>query len=251
MRSMLQASLLILMLLNIACDGEEDRFERIAKLRGLGLQTSPVIAAPSTDTSPSQVEFTFYAAAPLGETVTATPYQDLQGSLRKVSVANFTVGEVSYEDHASLRIVKVKATGVVPPASTFYFDPDNGFATARFAISLVGQSNSQVMVGNLVIYPFGSSALTTKNNLPTINITNPIKDGTINGTEQEIKAELTEVNDETYRVGWFVSGGRLTARNKVSTTWTPTGAGKYTVIVTARGTKTSAFGIDVVDVTAN
>lgn len=251
MRHIWRASLLLLVFINIACDGDEDRFERIAKLRGLGLVTSPVIAPPSTDAAPSQVEFTFYAAAPLGETVTATPYQDLQGSLRKVSITNFTVGEVSYEDHSSLRVVKVKATGVVPPASLIYFDPDNGFATVRYALSLVGQSNTQVMVGNLVIYPTGASELTSKNNLPTIAITNPTKDGTINGSEQEIKADLTEVNDETYRVGWFVSGGRLEAKNKVSTTWTPTGSGKYTVIVTARGTKTSAFGIDVVDVTAN
>jgi membrane carboxypeptidase/penicillin-binding protein PbpC len=250
-RQVLRACLLLILLANVACDGDEDRFERIAKLRGLGLSTSPVIASPSSDTAPSLVEFTFYAAAPLGETVTAAPYQDLQGSLRKFAIENFTVGDVTYEDHSSLRVVKVKATGVVPPASAIYFDPDNGFATVRYAISLVGQSNTQVMVGNLVVYPTGSTELTSKNNLPTVSITNPTKDGTVSATEQEIKAELTEVNDETYRVGWFVSGGRLEARNKVNTTWKPTGSGKYTVIVTARGTKTSAFGIDVVDVTAN
>jgi hypothetical protein len=87
--------------------------------------------------------------------------------------------------------------------------------------------------------------------LPKLSITTPTKDSTIGNSKQEIKAELTEVNDETFRVGWFVSGGKIDTRNAVKTNWEPSGSGKFTVIVTARGTKTSAFGIDVVDVTAN
>ena len=249
--SILRLSVFVMILANMACNQDEDRFERIAKLRGVGLVSNPVIAAPSTDTAPSQVKFTFYAAAPLGETVIATPYEDAQGSLRKVSVQNLQIGEVSYEDHASLRIIKVTAIGIVPPERVIYFDPYTGFSTARYAISLVGQTGTQIIAGNLVVYPTGAAELTTKNNLPKIAIQTPSKDGSIDGTSQDIKAEITEVNDETFRVGWFVSGGKLDARNKLTAKWQPTGSGKYTVIVTARGTKTSAFSLDVVDVTAN
>ncbi|MCX6106980.1 MAG: hypothetical protein NTY08_14235 [Proteobacteria bacterium] len=234
----------------IGCNDDDDRFEKIAKLRGLGLVTSPVVAPPSTDSAVSKVQMTFYAAMPLGGTVTAEPYSDLQGSLRKIELP-LTIDGVEYEDHASLRLAKIKATATVPTANLIYFDPDNGFATVRYAVSLKSNEGLQIMVGNLVVYPEGSAQLISRNNLPKLSITTPTKDSAIGNSKQEIKAEITEVNDETFRVGWFVSGGKIDTRNAVKANWEPSGSGKFTVIVTARGTKTSAFGIDVIDVTAN
>ena len=239
-----------LLIVLIGCNSDDDRFEKIGKLRGLGLVTSPVVAPPSTDQVVSKVQMTFYAALPLGGTVTAEPYSDRQGSLRKIELP-LTIDGVEYENFASLRIAKIKATGTVPTATLIYIDPDNGFATVRYAVSLQSDEGSQIMVGNLVVYPEGSEQLIARNNLPKLSIKTPTKDSVIGSSKQEIRAELTEVNDETFRVGWFVSGGKIDTRNAVKANWEPNASGKFTVIVTARGTKTSAFGMDVIDVTAN
>ena len=86
--------------------------------------------------------------------------------------------------------------------------------------------------------------------LPGVAITSPTDGSTIGNSKQPIGANLTPTNDETYRFGWFVSGGEIQNRNATVTNWDPKGTGAYTVIATARGAKSGAFTFVVADVTS-
>jgi hypothetical protein len=237
----------IALLLMVGCSKGEDLFEDIVKLRGIGVTTTPVVAMPSMDSAPSTVKMVFYAAAPLDGAVTAAPYTDQIGSSLPQQMP-LTIDSIESQDYASLRLYKVNVTAIVPSADKLYFEPSAGFARAPFAIELQSPFGSQRMVGNLVIYPMGSPLLASRNNKPTVSITTPLKNATIGTGKQDIAADLTHVNDESYRVGWYVSGGAIDNRNAIRTKWDPKTTGKFTVIVTARGSQTAAFAVDVADV---
>lgn len=228
-----------------ACNGEDERFEDIKKLRAFGSSTLPVVTEPSTEAAPKIVTITVFAAVPLGQTVTAEPYADPAAENLSQIPVTIVPGSEKYEDHATFRVYSVQATQAVPTAAVFASPlgaPE--FVRLRYGIRLVSGDESENVVGNSLIYPAGSEILARQP--PTIAITKPATTD-VSGTE-DLEATITDPNDEAMRVGWFVSDGEVKNRRARVTEWKTPGAGPATLIVTIRGRKTGAFAFQVLDV---
>lgn len=226
------------------CGDDEARYENVDKLRAFGSSTLPIASDPSTPEAPKLFTITVYAAVPLGETVTAEPYDDPAAANLATVPVTIVPGSEQYEDHATFRIYSVKATQPVPPASVF--DSPLGappFVRLRYGIRLVSGDESENVVGNALIYPAGAPQLTRVP--PTIAITKPAaKD--VSGTE-DLEATITDPANENMRVGWFSSDGKVKNRRARVTEWETPGAGPATLIVTIRGRESGAFAFQVLD----
>ena len=121
----------------LACNSTSDRYEDVSKLRAIGVQTSPVVAVPSTASAASVMTLIFYAAAPLGTTVSASSATDNEGAANGYTMP-LTVksGSDSYKDYQKLRVYSVTATLAVPTADALQFSAQEGFATIHYALNL-------------------------------------------------------------------------------------------------------------------
>lgn len=228
------------------CSDDEARYENVDKLRAFGSSTLPVVSDPSTPEAPKVFTITVFAAVPLGETVTAEPYDDVAAANVAAVPVTIVPGSEQYEDHATFRIFSVKATQPVPPASIFE-SPLGAppFVRLRYGIRLVSGGESENVVGNALIYPAGSPQLTRV--APTIAITKPATTD-VSGTE-DLEATITDPANENMRVGWFSSDGPIKNRRARVTEWETPSAGPATLIVTIRGRETGAFAFQVLDLT--
>ncbi len=227
------------------CNEDQERYETIEKLRAIGAATLPVVSEPSTEAAPKIVTITVFAAVPLGQTVTAEPYDDAAA----VNLVSFPVtivpGSEVYEEHATFRIFSVQATQFVPPNSVFLSPLGTPpYVKLRYGIRLVAGDESENVVGSSLIYPAGSPQLARL--APTIAITKPT-DADVSGTE-DLEATITDPENENMRVGWFASDGPIKNRRAKTTEWETPGAGPATLIVTIRGRDTGAFAFKVLEV---
>jgi hypothetical protein len=231
-----------------SCGGEEERYEKVGKLRALGTASTPVVAQPSTADAPQTVTLTFYAAVPNGDTVTATPFLD-EGSLYALPLPLEVVpGSETYTGQAAFQLYSVKTTVAIPTIDQLPIEPGTGFARVRYGLTLTDGGEEEKIVGTLLVYPEGSSELAWATTPPSIDVTEPAASATVSG-KLDIKAAITNPIGEDMRVGWFVSDGEVKNRRAKETEWDKAGAGPQTVIVTARGMKTGAFTLKAVDVT--
>ncbi|MCX6108439.1 MAG: hypothetical protein NTZ90_02400 [Proteobacteria bacterium] len=244
---------LVLGLSTFACNGDADRYEDIQKLRALGVLSDKAVVEPSTTATPQVVTLTFYAALPHGDTVTAEPYQDTATSSGGTP-ATLTVnaGTAVVETHASFDLYHVSGTLNIPPVDALVFRGLDQNATVKYGIKLTTKSSgSQNIVGSVVVYQSGAAQLKSLAAIPTVKITAPAKSAALSG-KQDIVAAASTTGAETLRLGWFVNGGEIKNRNAAATTWDPIKTtGAVTLVVTARGAKTGAFALDVIDFTAN
>jgi hypothetical protein len=231
-------------LLLTGCGGDEERYEDIEKLRAFGSSTLPVISEPSTDAAPKFLTITVFAAVPLGDSVTAEPYEDEAKSSVLTLPTTIVPGSEKYEEHAAFRIYSVQATQPVPPATIFDTAKGAPFVRLQFGIRLVSGVESENIVGSSLIYPAGAPELTRT--APTISIAKPALPD-VSGTE-DLEATVTDSAAENMRIGWFASDGEIKSRRARITEWETPSAGPATLIVTARGMKTGAFAFKVMDV---
>lgn len=229
-----------------SCNEETDRYEYIKKLRSLGVATNPVAIAPSTTASPQVMTLTFYASVPLGHTVTSEPFVDDQARYSVPLVLTLVPGSEAYEEHNSFRLYSVQATTPIPTADVVRILPDPGFARARYALKIADGGEEEKIVGNFLIYPEGSAELAWT--APAIDITTPAAGAIVSG-DQDLKAALTNPIGENMRLGWFVPDGALKSRRAKETEWETPDAGPSTLVVTARGMKSGAFALKILDVT--
>ncbi len=243
----------LLGLVALGCGGKADRYEDIQKLRALGVFSDKPVVQPSTTVTPQVVTLTFYAALPHGDTVTAETYQDTATSSGGTP-ATLTVnaGTAAVEAHSSFDLYHVSGTLNIPPVEALVFRGLDRNATVQYGIKLTTKaSGSQNIVGSVVVFPAGAPQLTSLAATPTIKITAPAKSAALSGA-QDIVATASTTGAETLRLGWFVNGGEIKNRNAAATTWDPVKTtGAVTLVVTARGAKTGAFALDVIDFTAN
>ncbi len=227
------------------CNEDQDRYENIDKLRAIGAATLPVVSEPSTEAAPKFVTITVFAAVPLGQTVTAEPYEDKGATNVATFPLTIVPGSEVYEEHATFRIFSVKATQPVPPDSVFLSPLGTPpYVRLRYGIRLVSGDESENIVGNSLIYPSGSPELARV--APTVAITKPAV-ADVSGTE-DLEATITDSENENMRVGWFASDGPIKNRRAKTTEWETPGAGPAMLIVTIRGRDTGAFAFKVLDV---
>jgi hypothetical protein len=233
------------------CDGDSERPEKLDKLRGLGVQATPLVASPSVDgETPKTVELTVYASLPIGQTATVAAYADEESFLSVNTPADqIAVDEASikYDEYPGLQIMSFKAKVPVPTASDMA--RFGGSGNVRYGFVLNAGDEEEKMVGNFLVYPEDAPQLAWTN--PDAAVSAPIDGGTVSsGGESDLKADLADPNGEDLKVGWYVTSGEIKNRRARNTIWKEPDAGPQTVILTVRGRQSRGFAMKAFSVTA-
>jgi hypothetical protein len=238
----------------VGCGGTEDPFERLTKLRGIGVKASPVVSQPSTDATPQSVQLTVYAALPAGKTADVEAYEDVVApNVAKIAKADIIIDQASkqYDDYNGIRVLSFNATVKIPNQATFFTDPTNPIRNQiRYGFKLSSESEEEIIVGNHLVVPSDDTRLSLKD--PTIAIDTPSDTADVKKDEDvKLVATVSNPNKEQVKVGWFVTSGEITNRRAKSTLWNKFETGAQTVIVTAHGKDSKGFAMSVVQVTVN
>lgn len=217
-----------------SCNGDDDPFERVQKLRALGAAPTPIALAPLPGAT---FTLTVYAVVPLGGTVTAEPSLD-EASRYALSVPVALVpGSESYTEHSNFRLYQAR---FLMPVPTIEIPTDRGFLPLRYAITLRSGSEEEKIVGNTTIYPPGSPQLQWQP--PTASIATPLDSNIGNKEKIEVKANFTSlIAEDNLRMSWFVTSGNLRNRRAKETIWEKADSGPQSIILTVRGLKSGAL----------
>jgi hypothetical protein len=99
--------------------------------------------------------------------------------------------------------------------------------------------DDESVVGDTLLYAPGSPQLEWKP--PTINITKPTDNSSAGSVDLE--GTISSDGNESNRVAWFVSAGKVKNRKARSTRWEDAPSGSQAVFFTVRGAKSGAFAI--------
>lgn len=241
-----------------ACRDDREPPEKIDKLRSLGVASNPVTLQPSTADSPRTFELTVYAALPKGQTVQAEALKDTSTSNTiSILISKVPDSEQLDEQYEKLNIFSAKFTGEVPSNDLLHLNDIKKFASLRYRIKLTAGSESEDIVGNVVVYAEGSPQLQWQ---PfALELIEPVAAGaTASATsDTALKSQLSGSSTdgstggatrETARMSWFVTDGTVKDRRGKETIWKTGASGKHMVIATARGRKSGSFDLKVTQV---
>ena len=228
-----------------ACNGEEERYEDLKKLRTIGVAAFPVFGTPSTETAPQVVTLTIYASLPVGDVATAEPYVDPASKYALNLPVTIVPNSEAYEEHGSFHIYSVKATQVMPTTDLVKIPPKPGYLSVRYGVKITSGKEVENVVGNVLVYPNGAPEL--DHVAPVVDIAKPSPSAGVSGTE-DLEAAITDPSGENMRVGWFVGKGKVKNRRARVTKWETEGSGVQSLLVTIRGAKSGAFAFKAVDV---
>ena len=223
------------------CSDNEERPETVNKLRALGVAQEPVNAMPG-DT----VELTYYLAAPPALQLTATASLDDDARYSLPIVVTPKDAAPIETNYGALSLYSYKASLVIPATTAITSQLlVRGFARVRSDVKFSTDSgDSEVVVADTIIYAQGASQLGWT--APTIDIVKP--DATGSAGNLDIEGSIVSTGDETNRVSWFVSSGKVKNRRAKISTWENASSGSQTLFLTARGTKSGAFAIKALNV---
>ena len=229
-------------LLFVACGNEKEPQEQITKLRSLGVEQTPVIAKLG-----SNVALTFYLAAPKGKVLTAAAFQDSAFRYGTTTAVTLDSATPASEDFGALSVYKLQAHFVVGTSPIIAGAMQSaGSARIRYGVKFTAtDGDDESIVGDTLVYP--DNATQQSWNAPSIEITKPTA-VPLSGTT-DLDATITNTNDETTRVAWFVSTGKVKVRRAKTTEWSDAAAGDQTLILTVRGAKSCGFAIKPMKVT--
>lgn len=243
--AVLKPSFATLILLGVlaSCGPEQDRQEVISKLRGLGVEQTPVNATPG-----QTVQLVYHLIAPKGLTVAAQPYTDT--AFRYGVNAPVTLTDLApvSEDVGALTHYTLRAQFVVPSdALTLAAVAAKGSARVRYGVQFTAPGDDETIVTDSVVYAAGAPELAWT--APTIAIAQPV--GANISSETPLQATVQSTNAEINKLSWFMSGGKVKSRRAISTEWTEIPSGIQTLILTTRGDKSTSFAIKIAQVTVN
>ena len=241
------------------CGRGGDRQEDISGLRSLGALVNPLVSTPSLSAkAPATVEVTFYAAVPLGQTATLTPFFDAgssEGAFKlPVSAIEVETLSAAYVPHQTLTIFSQKVHLTVPTLDQLQAASKGPFSGIQltYGLTIAAGGIEENIIANLNVFPAGASELAWTN--PTVKIMAPTPLAAVSISDLVfLKATVAGGVGESQKVGWFVSQGSVTNRRAASTSWTltKTETGPQTIIVTLHEINTRGFAFDVVDVHSN
>lgn len=226
----------------LSCDGEDDPQERITKLRALGVASIPAVAGAAA--LAGVAELTFYAAVPLGKTVTFTAFSDSEAKYSFPQAVTVIAGSDTYKDYGAFRLFSLKATLVIPPIDTLKI-PTGQSQRLRYGMKLNSDEEEEKVVGDVLVFPAGAEQTAWKS--PSAEIEAPSESAAADN-EADLKGKIAKPQNEKIKVGWFVSGGSVKNRRAAVTSWTTPGVGNHTVVMTVHGAESRGFGIFVKDV---
>jgi hypothetical protein len=226
-----------------ACGNESERPETITKLRAIGVEQTPVNAKIG-DT----VQLTFYLLGKPQTTLTPEVLLDTK-SPYSTPVAVTPVDAAPVETSmGSLSLYSYRATMTVAGSPVIAAALTKlGWARLRYQVKFNAAGDDENIVGDTIVYPENSPALTWT--APTIAITKP--SATVSSGTVDLEGTIDSAGNETNRVSWFVSSGKVKNRRAKSTVWQEAASGTQTVVMTVRGTKSGAFALKTQTVTLN
>ncbi len=238
-------------LLSACNEDDSTRVERIEKLRAIGVTSSPVVLAAPAPGSSGSVELTAFAALPPGSTVTATPFLDEASPYAPPVPIVMDSTTETIQHLGALELYSIKGTvtvGPLTPEQEAILAAPSGKLSLRYGIKLETGAESEIIVGNILVYPSGSEESAYQ--AVSVSVAKPVAHATIgSGPDQVLAGTVTKAQPENVKVSWFVSSGKVTNRRAKETKWEPQSTGTQTVIMTARGMKSGSFALQAVDVT--
>lgn len=232
-------------------DDESMRAERVEKLRAIGVSSSPLVLPAPGPGATGSIELTAFAALPKGESVSASSFLDEASTYTPVIPVTVDPASATTTSYAALDVYSVKANVTVGPltAEQEATLALTGKLTFRYGIHLESGTESEDIVGNVLVYPAGSPEVAFQ---PlSVNVAEPLANAIIGtGPDQKLTGTIARPQEESVKVSWFVSSGKVTNRRARDTSWEPGKTGAQTVIMTARGLKSGSFAMKAVDVTA-
>jgi hypothetical protein len=235
---------LLLLFFCIACSDEEDRQETVTKLRALGVEQSPTVAKPG-DT----VSLTFYLAGPPSLTLTSTPLADDAARYGPPVVVTPIDASPTESAVGPLSLYKYRASFVAPSdEATLSTLQTKGLVRIRYNVKFESNGgDGESIVGDTLIYAPGSPQLEWKP--PTINIIKPTENASAG--DIDLEGNISSDGNESNRVAWFVSAGKIKNRKSKLTKWEEVPTGSQAIFFTVRGAKSGAFAIRSQAVTLN
>ncbi|MBI2602467.1 MAG: hypothetical protein HYW48_05365 [Deltaproteobacteria bacterium] len=220
------------------CGEDEERFEKVDKLRGIGIKAVPSITeASSTGEAPKLVSLTVYAVLPKGQEVTSfDSYTDEQGTFSIPTSVSISLPP-SYEDLGPLRLVTLMATTVVPEVKQETIDAFNGVVRFRYGLKLVSGSDEEIVVGDYLVVAKDHAALQWQK--PDLQIVEPA--GTVSGSPVKLLATVSKQQDEPVKVIWFVSSGKVKNLQAHDTEWEEPELGTQALIFAAFPRRSAKF----------
>lgn len=224
----------------LACNADDDPFERIQKLRALGVSSNPLGLTPAGQPG-QKFTLTVYAAVPLGQSITLEPALDDVSKFAQAVPVSVVSGSESYKDYAQLRLFQGQFALEVPPIPVETIPESTGFLPLRYALMLRSGDEEEKIVGNVLLYPPDSPKLQWK--APTAEITAPLPgEGIADSKKIDLKANVVNPNDgDILRLAWFVSSGNVRNRRARETVWEKADGGTQSIILTVRGLKSGAM----------
>jgi hypothetical protein len=232
-----------------ACSGDDERYEVITKLRGIGVVADPYVTGPSPQGVKEVAKLKFLALVPPEHQVTSEALADLPSAYSQRAEVTPVIDSEAYEDHEKFRIFSVDATMPVPAEDEVLIPSDRGFQTFRYGMTLADPTagEEEKMVGNLIVFSKDKEELEWKDEPPTVSISSLTQNQSVSG-EIELKGAVQNSHGEKFKIGWFVSSGEVKNKRAAETTWSKVASGPQTVVMTARGTRTAAFAWAALDV---
>ena len=218
------------------CSDEMDRQETIAKLRSLGVEQSPSIAKPG-DT----VNLTFYLAGPSALALTSAPLADESSRYGKPVIVSPVDNSPVESVVGPLSLYTFRASFTAPSDEfTLTTIKTKEYARVRYNVKFQTSSgDDESVVGDTLLYAPGSPQLEWKP--PTIAITKPTDNSSAGSVDLE--GTISSDGNESNRVAWFVSAGKVKNRKARTTRWEDAPSGTQAVFFTVRGAKSGAFAI--------
>ena len=238
--TLLAVSIPFLMVIG-SCNDEEEKFELVNKLRGVGIRADkPIVSGVET------VNLEFVALLPAGKTVdTIEPFiDDTVQDFQRLSIS-LQDGE-TYTEKGALTVYTKTATvetGNIPPELLAQL---NGVAKLRYGIRLVSEGEEEIMVGDILSVAGDDEALAWT--APTLSVEAP------SDTEQlsqpfNLKSQVEKPQDERIKSLWFISSGIVKNSLALETEWSEAAAGEQTVLIAIFPQKSRFFDYQVMQVT--
>lgn len=249
MNSIKQIALALVVVSLLACNQDEDnRFERIQKLRALGVASTPTVLIPNGSDGSQPMKLSFYVAAPIGSSLQYEAYEDEKSRFALPIKLEIAADSEKKTDYANFSIYQIDATLTPPPAAIVAIPPDQGFVRLRYGLKVTSAGEEEIIVGNAVLYANGDARPDYQ---PlAVEIVTP-ENQTQLSKDASLEANINNPNSEDVKIGWFVSSGTVKNRRARITTWQNIASGTQTVIVTVRGLKSGAFAFDVHEISGS
>jgi hypothetical protein len=233
-------NILGLLFLLLSCGEEDERFERVEKLRGIGVRTpTPIIVNPAADAGPTTVNLSFFYALPKGQRLTSAEFMQSDSG----AYSSFIVGELSgdptYRDIGALELLEIPAQVRIPSLSAAQFAAFRGLVRLRFGLHAAVGSDSEDMISEVrVVADAADPALTWK--APKLRLNEPTGNAAAAGS-LTLAATLSKAQEETVKVSWLVSSGMIKNSRALQSTWSGMSQGKQTLIVAVYPRKSLFF----------